>query len=66
MNRHKLAYRLRVRANRVDRMAWKLEKLALARGNDPDLQNLVADQRRLAELLRVDAQAVKPIARRRS
>jgi len=64
VNRHKLAYRLRLRANRIDRIAWRLEKLAIAHGNDADLQVLIAEQRRLAGVIRSDAEAIKPGRRR--
>ena len=64
MNRHKLAYRLRLRANRIDRIAWRLEKLAIARGNDADLQALIAEQRKLAGVIRSDAEKIKPGRRR--
>lgn len=60
MNRYLMARRLRVRANRLDRIAWGLEKLALARGSDPDLQDVVAEQRKLAEQIRQDANIVRP------
>jgi hypothetical protein len=59
VNRHRISFRLRLRANRLDRIAWKLEKKALLLG-DQELIAWVKEQRRLAELIRSDAAAVKP------
>lgn len=63
MNRHRLAFRLRLRANRIDQIAWDLEKLAISTGSDPSLLAIVKRQRRIAQLLRTDAGAVKPAAK---